>query len=139
MAQSVILTDCAVESELCRNSSVPPFGALLRKRAVGAADVSVEQTASWAAASWITEAIRASGAVLQRPLMAPCDTPLPSARKRRVAEYLVRKSLRGLGRSPPLEPGPTHDDVHVLSEGVGVEGLGAVSYTHLTLPTICSV
>ena len=74
---------CAVESELCSNSSVPPFGALLRKRAVGAADVSVEQTASWAAASWITEAIRASGAELQRPLMAPCDTPLPSARKRR--------------------------------------------------------
>ena len=41
-----------------------------------------------------------------------------------VAGYLVRKSLRGLRRSPPLKPGPTHDDGHVLGEGVGVEGLG---------------
>ena len=41
-----------------------------------------------------------------------------------VAVYLVKKSLRGLGRSPPLKPGPPHDDVHVLFEGVGVEGLG---------------
>ena len=41
-----------------------------------------------------------------------------------VAVYLVKKSLRGLGRSPPLEPGPPHDDVHVLGKGVGVEGLG---------------
>ena len=41
-----------------------------------------------------------------------------------VAADLVKKSLRGLGGSPPLEALPTHDDGHVLGKGVGVEGLG---------------
>ena len=86
-----ILTDCAVESELCSNSSVPPFGALLRKRAVGAADMSVGQTASWAAASWITETVRASGAELQRPLKAPCDNACKQASARNEKQSSARR------------------------------------------------
>eukprot|EP00975_Prorocentrum_lima_P036559 7690646-Prorocentrum_lima.AAC.1 len=54
------------------------------------------------------------------------------------SEMCIRDSLRGVGKAP-AQPWSRDRLVCLGGRGQLGRGVGSVSYTHLTLPTICSV
>eukprot|EP00969_Alexandrium_andersonii_P324172 14323398-Alexandrium_andersonii.AAC.1 len=55
------------------------------------------------------------------------------------SEMCIRDSAPSLGGLPPPRPPPRKEPPATCTEAIFGGSPGPVSYTHLTLPTICSV